>query len=273
MHFGPPHRPLAAAGVLALVAARRPDLVVISGDLTQRGKPAHFVEARAFVDSLGAPTLAVPGNHDVPLYRVWERMFSPYTAYQRHFAKELEPVFREPRMVVAGINTAFNWTLKNGCVRLRRLAEVQDLMAGVSEETLKVVVAHHPLVRLPGFPGDLPATNSRGTLEVLAGVGVDLVLGGHLHQGFVGRSEEFHAAPGVVLAYAGTSSSSRGRGGERDECSCNWIEWDERTLDVTRLRWRPGEPGFEEVEWSRFVRAPAARLVSAAAAVGGGHLS
>lgn len=269
MHFGPPHRPLAAAGVLALVAARRPALVVISGDLTQRGKPAQFVEARAFASALGVPVLAVPGNHDVPLYRVWERAFQPYTAYQRHFGAELEPVFRDPRMVVAGVNTAFNWTLKNGCVRLRRLEQIQELMVGVPAGLLKVVVAHHPLVRLPGFPGDLPATNARGTLEVLAGAGVDLVLGGHLHQGFVGRSEEFHAAPGVLLAYAGTASSSRGRGGEREECSCNWIEWDERTLDVTRLRWRPGLSGFEEMERSRFGRASAARTSGPPGAVAG----
>ena len=73
VHFGPPHLPDVAAGVLRLVESRQPDLVALSGDLTQRAKPHQFREACSWVDRIGVPTVTVPGNHDVPLYRVWER--------------------------------------------------------------------------------------------------------------------------------------------------------------------------------------------------------
>ena len=116
IHFGPKHLPAVSAGVLELAAARRPDLVVISGDLTLRAKPHQFREARAFADELAriAPVLAVPGNHDVPLYRVWERLLQPFGAWRRHFAGELEPVFRDSELLVAGVNTAQAFALKGG---------------------------------------------------------------------------------------------------------------------------------------------------------------
>jgi DNA repair exonuclease SbcCD nuclease subunit len=81
-------------GVLELIDRNRPDLVVISGDLTQRARPEQFRQAREFVDRIPVPSLAVPGNHDVPLYRVWERIFSPYGCYRKHFSPDLEPVWR-----------------------------------------------------------------------------------------------------------------------------------------------------------------------------------
>jgi 3',5'-cyclic AMP phosphodiesterase CpdA len=259
VHFGPPHRPEAAAGVLSLVAARRPDLVVLSGDLTQRAKARQFREARAFVDALGVPALVVPGNHDVPLYRLFERLLAPFRAYREHFAAELEPEFSSASLLAAGINTAHNWTLKNGIVRFARLAEVATLLRGGPANALKVVVAHHPLVRLPGFPNDLPAAHAHPALQVLAAAGAELILGGHLHQGFAGRSEQFLAAPGMILAYAGTASSLRGRGGERGQCSCNWVEWDASSLTVTRLRWDEKGEEFAEQERSRFPRRPRPR--------------
>ena len=228
---------------------------MLSGDLTQRAKPAQFGAARAFVDGLGVPVLAVPGNHDVPLYRVWERALSPYGAYRTHFAADLEPVFRDPSWwwrASTVHSTGPSRTAVCACAGWRRS---RTLMRAAPVPALKVAVIHHPLVRLPGFPGDLPATNARATLEVLSAAGVDLVLGGHLHQGFAGRSEEFHAAPGVVLCYAGTASSRRGRGGERGLCSCNWIEWDGGELRVTRMVCAADADEFLPAESHHFPRA------------------
>jgi predicted phosphodiesterase len=120
VHFGPPHLPRVSDGVVELVEERRPDVVVLSGDLTQRAKPEQFRQARRFVDRMPVPTLVVPGNHDVPLYRFWERIFDPLGSYRRHFSEELEPILRDERMILVGINTAHGWTLKEGRIPLRR---------------------------------------------------------------------------------------------------------------------------------------------------------
>jgi len=70
LHFGAVDSKV-VAGLAAELRADRPDLVVVSGDLTMGARPAEFRLARAFLDEVGAPALAVPGNHDLTPYRLW----------------------------------------------------------------------------------------------------------------------------------------------------------------------------------------------------------
>jgi 3',5'-cyclic AMP phosphodiesterase CpdA len=240
--------PALAEGVLALAAARRPDLVVVSGDLTQRAKPAQFEAARDFMARLPAPALAVPGNHDVPLYRFWERIFDPYGAYRRHFGAELEPVFRDEEMLVVGVNTAHGWTLKDGRIPLRRLLAVGEMLAATAETTFKVVVAHHHLIPPPNFGTQRVLTNAYEAIDLFSSAGVDLILSGHQHQTYIGNSEEFYpkGRPPVVILHSGTTTSNRGRGGEREKNTCNWIQVDGESMIVSHCRWDPALGRFAE---------------------------
>lgn len=248
LHFGPLHLPRLAQGALDLVADRRPDLVVVSGDLTQRAKPEQFRQAREFVDSLPVPSLVVPGNHDVPMFRVWERVFDPFGAYRRHFSRELEPVYRDEEMLVVGINTAFNWTIQDGRIKLARLLEVGEIFAAVPDSIFKVVVAHHHLIPPPNFGTQRVLANAYEAIDVFSTASVDLILSGHQHQAYIGNSEEFYpkGRPPVVILHSGTTTSSRGRGGEREKSTCNWIEVDERSMAVSHLRWQPRLERFAE---------------------------
>jgi 3',5'-cyclic AMP phosphodiesterase CpdA len=252
LHFGPPHLPRLAAGVLELVAERRPSLVVISGDLTQRALPEQFRQAREFADRIAAPTLVVPGNHDVPFHkpphRLWMRFFDPSRQYRRYFNPELEPVYRDEEMVVVGINTAFGWTIKDGRIKLRRLLELGELLATVPDPVCKVVVAHHHLIPPPNFGTQRVLSNAYEAIDVFSSVGVDLILSGHLHQAYIGNSEEFYplGRPPVVILHSGTTTSNRGRGGERDKNTCNWIEIGARSLIASPLRWHPELDRFAE---------------------------
>jgi len=248
VHFGPPHLPRVAAGVLAFIEHRRPDVVVVSGDLTQRAKPEQFRQARRFVDRIPVPTLVVPGNHDVPMFRFWERIFSPFGAYRRHFSDELEPVYRDDGLVIVGINTAFNWTWKEGRIRLGRLLAVGELLERVPESVFKVVVAHHHLIPPPNFGTQTVLANAFEAIDLFSSVGVDLVLSGHQHQAYIGSSEEFYpkGRPPVVICHSGTTTSSRGRAGERDRNSCNWIYFDDDSMVVSQHRWHPDEERFAE---------------------------
>lgn len=233
-----------AEGVERFVADHQPDLVVLSGDLTQRARPEQFGAARAFVDRLAVPSLVVPGNHDVPLWRVWERVFSPYAAYRRWFSPELEPVHRDDDLLVVGINTAHGWTLKDGRISRRRLREVAQIFAATPEHVFKVVVAHHHLIPPPTFGSQRVLVNAYDAIDLFSSAGVDLILSGHLHQTYIGNSEEFYplGRPPVVILHSGTTTSSRGRGVERETNSCNWIVVGDRTIMVSHLRWH-GESG------------------------------
>jgi len=248
VHFGPPHLPRVSAGVLELVSERRPDVVVLSGDLTQRARPEQFRQARAFVDQIPVPTIVVPGNHDVPLYRVWERAFAPFRAYRAHFSEELEPIYQDDEMLVVGINTAFNWTIKDGRIQLKRLLAVGALFERTPESVLKVVVAHHHLIPPPNFGTQRVLANAYEAIDLFSSVGVDLILSGHLHQAYIGNSEEFYpkGRPPVVILHSGTTTSNRGRAGEREKNTCNWIAFDTRSMVVSHLRWHRELDRFAE---------------------------
>jgi 3',5'-cyclic AMP phosphodiesterase CpdA len=236
---------------MELVERHRPSLVVVSGDLTQRARPEQFREAREFVDAihaLGVPTITVPGNHDVPLYRVWERLFDPYRAYRAHFSTDLEPVFRDPEMLVVGINTAFGWTTKEGRITLRRLLEVEQIFREAPESLFKVVVAHHHLIPPPNFGTQRVLANAYEAIDLFSRAGVDLILSGHLHQAYIGNSEEFYpkGRPPVVILHSGTTTSNRGRAGERERNTCNWIQVDDQSMVVSHYRWHHKVERFAE---------------------------
>lgn len=248
VHFGPPHLPEVSDGVLAFIEERHPDLVVLSGDLTQRATPEQFRQAREFVDAIPVPTLVVPGNHDVPLYRFWERIFAPFAAYQKHFSEELEPIYQDDELFVLGINTAFNWTLKDGRITMRRLIEVAEQLERIPERLLKVVVAHHHMIPPPNFGTQRVLANAYEAIDLFSRAGVDLILSGHLHQAYIGNSEEFYpkGRPPVVILHSGTTTSNRGRKGEREKNTCNWIQVDRESLLVSHYRWHPNRSRFLE---------------------------
>ena len=251
VHFGPPHRCVVSEGVLALIADRRPDLVVISGDLTQRAKPEQFDEARAFVDRIEVPTLVVPGNHDVPMYRFWERLLDPFGAYRRHYASELEPTFEDDELVLVGVNTAFHWTIKDGRVTRAGLRRLDELLSAAPSGKAKIVVAHHQLIPPPRFDTQRVLTNAHRMVELLTHHGVELVLSGHLHQSWIGTTEAYYPSGSrpVLLVHSGTSTSSRGRGSERRRNTCYWIRVQEDEIELSNLAWM--EPPGRFVEQSR----------------------
>ncbi|MXW00008.1 MAG: metallophosphoesterase [Holophagales bacterium] len=251
IHFGPPYYRPAAAGVEALVAERRPDLVVVSGDLTQRARPEQFRQARRFLLGLGLPFLAVPGNHDVPMYRVWERLLDRYGAYRRHFSPDLEPSFRDAELEVVGFNTAFNLTIEDGRFTPRQLARVGERFhRGGSTESdgrVRIAVVHHPLAALPELMGWRTARRSGEALRAFAAAGVDLVLAGHVHVAAVGTAPD--CGRRLWLVHSGTSTSRRGRGTEQGRNTCNLITLDTesvgRSATVEQMLWSEQDERFE----------------------------
>ncbi len=232
--------------MLELIERRGPDLVALSGDLTQRAKPAQFRQARQFVDRIPVPVLAVPGNHDVPLYRVWERLARPLGAYRANFSPDLEPVHRQPDLLAIGVNTAHGLTFTGGWWRARRLREIGELLAEAPAAAYKIVVAHHHLVPPRRFDLQSVSRNAHAAIELFSSAGVDLVLSGHHHQSYIGSSEEYYprGRHPVVLAHSGTTTSSRGRASETGANSCNWIELAADRFVVENLRWTPALDRF-----------------------------
>jgi predicted MPP superfamily phosphohydrolase len=191
LHFGRVHR-AALEPLRRRVVELAPDLVVVSGDLTQRARAAQFREARAFLDSLPRPQLVVPGNHDVPLYNVLARFLQPLGNFRRFIALDPEPSFVDDEIAVLGINTARSFVFKGGRVSKAQLARVARALCPLNGDITKIVVTHHPYMGL----------------EPLARCGIDILMAGHLHDAHV-----VERAPGTLalMVQAGTATSSRTR--------------------------------------------------------------
>jgi len=251
VHFGPKHLAEPANAVRALAESEAPDVVVVSGDLTQRAKPAQFRSARLYLESFAAPVVFVPGNHDVPLYRVWERALVPFGAWRRHFHAELVRDFVSPELAVLGVNTAHAWTTKHGRLRRADLLDLERRLGAVPEGAHRIVVAHHPVAVAPELGGE-PVSRRGGALLELAGRhGVRVVLCGHLHHSFAVPGG---GGNGPVVLHCGTTTSSRGRGSERGLNSLHWIEIDDEGTTVERRRFDPGSGRFVPAERLRFGR-------------------
>jgi 3',5'-cyclic AMP phosphodiesterase CpdA len=241
VHFGR-HDPAVVAAVEAFLFERRPDLVVISGDFTQRARVSQYREAAAFLDRLetgGLQTLAVPGNHDVPLYDVVRRFARPLHRYKRFIDDDLCPYWENDELAVLGINTARSLTIKDGSVSYEQMHRIREAFHPVPESKTRILVTHHPLFAMPlGDEGELSkvANRSVDALTAAADAGVDILLAGHFHRSYSASAREMVETAGPALVVqAGTATSTRLRGGEQQ--SFNWIELAKDVLDLQVLRW------------------------------------
>jgi len=260
LHFGPPFLPDRAEAVRELAEATVPDLVVVSGDLTQRARREQFRAAAEFLDGFSAPVVVTPGNHDVPLYRLHERLFAPYRHYRELIAEELDTVTRIAGATVVALNSSRRLTLTNGRIEQEQLRFAADALADRPAEELKVVVTHHHLAPPPDFARDRVMPRARHALETFVGLGVQLILAGHMHRAYIGDSLDFFPGEdrkeGIVVVQCGTTTSARGRGRERFNNSLNYIVTDGPELVVTHYLWRDATRGFWPHSHHRFGTRP-----------------
>jgi 3',5'-cyclic AMP phosphodiesterase CpdA len=239
-HFGT-EQPLVVAALLRLANTLQPDLVVMSGDITQRARRAQFSAARAFVDTLGkTPLVIVPGNHDIPLYNLFARIAHPYANYQRVFGDDLDPVFESAELMVIGVNTTRAYRRKDGEISAQQVERVVCRLDHATPRQLRVVVTHQPVVAARANDIRNLLHGREHALERWSQAGVDLILGGHIHLPYV---SPLHVAykdlPRRMWAVqAGTSLSSRVRG--KVPNSVNVIDYDGSTEGARRVvvtRW------------------------------------
>lgn len=219
-HFGTEQGAVVEA-LCTLAHEQRPDVVVLSGDITQRARPAQFRAARSFVDRLEAPVLAVPGNHDIPLFDLWARLRSPYGRYSAAFGTDLEPVHRSPELLVVCVNTTRPRRHQDGEVSALQIDRVARLVAHADPAQLRVVVVHQPVAVTRGEDEPNRLRGHAAALQRWAEAGADLVMGGHIHLPYVMLLQGL-ARP-LWVVQAGTAVSSRVRDGMPN--SVNLLRW------------------------------------------------
>ncbi len=258
LHVSDPHFGTEVAAVVAdleaFAEALRPDVLVVSGDVTQRARRAQFAAARAFVDRLGiAERVVLPGNHDIPLYNLAARAFVPYRGYRRAFAAEHgRDVVRDDLCLVA-VDTTRRWRHVDGTLSGQQVEAVVDRMRVAGERQLRVVVVHQPIaVDRHGERHNL-LHGREAALRRWADAGVDLVVGGHVHLPF--------AVPGHGIDAAGVGAAGDRAGGTAPGPAGSGAPWAVHAGTAVSSRTRSGIPNSVLV-W-RVASAPeAARSVT-----------
>lgn len=242
LHFGRVDQSLIQP-LIDSVKKIKPDLVAVSGDLTQRARSHEFREARAFLDRLPQPQIVVPGNHDVPLHNVFTRFLKPLEKYRRYVTEDLQPFFADDEVAVIGVNTARSLTIKGGRINEIQVGRIREKLCPVRDEVVKVVVTHHPFDLPEGYHERDLVGRARMAMTSLAECGADLFLAGHLHISHTGHTAKRYKIHGhsALVVQAGTASSTRGRG---ESNSFNVVRVEHPEIVVERLVWQPENAVF-----------------------------
>lgn len=240
LHFGKPYDPVVGEAFQAAARSLEPGLIVLSGDFTQRAKVREYEQARAYIARLpDVPLVVTPGNHDVPLYRIFERLFTPFKNYREHISDELDTVTRLDEAVVVSLCTAApRSAIVNGRIRDRQMAFAARAFEGVPEERTRIVVAHHHFAPAPDYEGgDDSLPRAREILDAFKEMKVELVLGGHLHRAYIGNSLDVYPGEdrdhGIIIVQSGTTTSRRGRAREQAKNTFNLLRIASGYVEIT----------------------------------------
>jgi 3',5'-cyclic AMP phosphodiesterase CpdA len=249
LHFGATDPTIVSAAIAAVVEAQ-PDLVVISGDLTQRARSHQFRAARAFLDKLPRPRIVVPGNHDVPLWNVFSRGLTPLVKYRRIIGDELEPFYADSEIAVLGLNTTRSLTIKGGRLNRGQAARAGAHFASLPREVTRIVVTHHPFAHLDAHGSGDILGRALMAMSSFATANVDLVLSGHLHRSYAGMAIRYPGST-TLLVQAGTATSVRNRG---EVNSFNLLSIQARQVTIHRMEWQPASNRFDPTIGETFVK-------------------
>lgn len=190
-----------------------PDLLIVSGDLTQRARNRQFKAAKDFLDQFASPKVIVPGNHDIPLYNVVKRLRRPFKRFSGWITDDLYPSYMDDELGVIGVNSVQYTHWKAGRLTQETLARLTELFNQIDDALLKILVLHHNVIFSPATKREKTSVRRLDNLNRLIRCGVDMICFGHDHRSFitglpVSDEPDFKS----ILAQAGTAISHRTRG-------------------------------------------------------------
>ena len=252
IHFGSVNKAILGP-LIRTINDVKPDVVAVSGDLTQRARSHQFKDARAFLDALPRPQIVVPGNHDIPLHNVLLRFTQPLEKYRRYVTDDLRPFYADDEIAIVGVNTARSMTIKGGRINREQVVWIREKFCALGPEVIKIVVTHHPFDLPEGRDDRDLVGRARMTMEELSTCGVDLFLAGHLHISYAGHMAKRYSLGGrtAIVVQAGTVASTRARG---EANSFNVIRVEQSETSIERMTWQPSQTAFISSVTDRFRR-------------------
>lgn len=211
-------------------------LAILTGDITQRARKEEFLAAKEFINSLEHPLFVVPGNHDVPLYNLFLRFFSPYKKFLSYLGPFAKNFYEDDDVAVFGLWTVDNFAIQTGKLRDEDLEEIEEKFSHVSSDKIKIIACHHPLLSIkhPRIKHDL---------NRLINLSPHFMLWGHEHQSAIMSVYEDKQYP-IILA-SGTSASTRTR---TESNSFNYLTFEDNKFSIEVYRHSRILGGFEVID-------------------------
>jgi 3',5'-cyclic AMP phosphodiesterase CpdA len=255
LHLGRRETPEPYRALLELRKRLDPQVLVVSGDLTHRGRRSELEHAQDLLEALEVPLLAVPGNHDIP-YTFPARFTTTFAEWKRVFGTT-EPEYVSDELALVGLNSVRPWRQQQGALESSLLARAASKLERAPTGALRVAVLHHHLAAPPWRAARKRPLHGRDeTLQSLAVAGTELILGGHVHQAAIAERREFEALDGTrggSLVLATAPGFSRVRPHRRGEAlGFNVIESEVETLAVVTYAWDGAQ--FEQLGRRSFPR-------------------
>lgn len=244
LHFGRLFQHDLAKALLRKIEAISPAAVVVSGDLTMRARRTQFIEAREFLAHIACPLVIIPGNHDVPLFNIFQRMTRPFANYERFISGMSRSPLHLEGVAVYGINSVNPRRHQQGLFTWPTVREVRRWLDSMPPATWKIIVTHQHFVAIPGLfrPGSI--RDAERVLTELADAGAHAVLCGHMHFKYIGSTRDFfpHLPRPLALIHAGTATSGRLRGPEMKSRRLH-------VNNIVLLRFSPGHFEVTPLDW------------------------
>lgn len=207
-HFGTESKTIADQ-VVNKINEINPEVVVVSGDITQRALSSQFKKAQSFLEEIKTPKLVIPGNHDIPLYNVFERFADPFAKYNEFISSEEYPKYTSNNLSLVGVNTCTPFKSQSGRIKEEDIDYLKNYFSQVDSNIIKSVVVHHNIMPYEGLKGSSVLGNAETFLPEMNKCGVDLIFAGHLHKSLVINYSEPEVNNSMLLLQAGTCISAR----------------------------------------------------------------
>lgn len=161
--------------------AQRPDVVVITGDLVDFGKPSEYAFLRQLLAPLAMPYYLLPGNHDE---RAALRAAFPEHTYLQQGGQRIEYVIEGHPLRIVALDTVIPHA-SNGELAAASLQWLDDVLAAQPDQPTVIVMHHPPFVTGIGHMDDIglaPSSSQALAAVVRKHAQVERVLCGHLHR-------------------------------------------------------------------------------------------
>jgi 3',5'-cyclic AMP phosphodiesterase CpdA len=223
-----------------------PDLVVMSGDVTQRGRTKEYKTAKQFLSRVRFPMVVIPGNHDLPAWNPLKRFFGASSRFQKYISSDMFPFYRDKKIAVLGVNTSRALRWSSGSISAAQVNRIREKFLALPSNLIKVVVLHHNIMPSRGKHGERLLGHAKDFFLGVRDCGIDIVLTGHLHDSYTNvLSKDTTFGKPLIVSQAGTAVSRRVRNGFNEY---NLVHIGDRQVQISIKRLREGNFVVDQID-------------------------